>query len=698
MRDLKGMFEPKSIAVVGASRDPQKVGAIVLKNIIRGGYNGKIYPINPNIESVGQMKFYKSVNYLPEVPDLLVVAVPANVANTVVEDAGKFGIKNIVIFSAGYKEEGDAGKILEEELKSIAQKYSLNILGPNCLGFNNLNCNLNATFGANIEQKGNLRIISQSGAIATALIDWGHSINLGFDQLISLGNKAVINENDVINYWTKSTPSPSFDKEGGSCFPTGMYLESISDGKELVKILKNYTKNNPVFVIKPGKSSGAQRAMMSHTGAIAGEDSILNEAIAEAGAIRCEELSDFFDMCRVFSNNKTMRGDRVAVVTNAGGPAVLTTDTVEKYGLKMAEISDETKSKLDESLPRMASFINPIDVLGDSLSARFGEALEIVLQEKNVDAVVAILTPQLMTEIEKTAEVIGHLSAKYDKPSLCSFIGGSKVAAGENILNEKNIPNFDYPERAIYCLAKMWEWKESSQKSESLKVESSIINVEEINKVIYGARENKQKVLDSFQSNELIKAMGLSVPETEKIEDANAGIKFAKKNGWPVVLKISGSEVLHKSELGGVVTNIRSEYQLKKSFEKIKQVDYDVQIQQQIEGGVEVILGIKRDPNFGPVLLFGAGGKMAELIKDRNLRLLPLTEDKVEMMINESKVYTLLNGFRNDKKYELSEFKKVIFAMEQLITENNEIEEMEINPVIITHGKSFCVDVKVKLQ
>ncbi len=686
-RDLLGMFEPKSIAIVGVSRDPKKVGAIVLKNIIRSGYAGKIYPINPNIDSVGNLKFYKSVNDLPEIPDLLVVAVPAKMANIVVEEAGKFGIKNAVVFSAGYKEEGEEGEILENELKNIAQNYNINVLGPNCLGFNNKKNNLNVTFGADIKKSDSLRIISQSGAIATALVDWGETINLGIDSLVTLGNKAVVNENDILNYWNDD-----------GYHPTGLYLESISDGKELINILKKYAKNNPVFILKPGKSVGAVAAMMSHTGAIAGEDSILDEVIKESGAVRCEELSDFFDLGMAFKSGKIVSGPSVAVVTNAGGPAVLTTDTIEKYGLKLAKINEGARKKLIEKLPRMASFVNPIDVLGDSLSARFGEALEIVLQEKSVDSVVAILTPQLMTEIEKTAEIISKLSEKYPQPIFCSFIGGNKIAAGENILNKKNIANFDYPERAIFCLSKLYEWYKNKQNiNYELKITNYEFNSEVVKKIISEAKKNNQKVLNNFQSNKLMEVLGLDAPVEEKVAGVAEAIEFAKKNGWPVVLKISGGDLLHKTEVGGVVVDIRSEYKLKKSFEKIKRDNFEMQIQQQIEGGVEIILGIKRDPNFGPVLLFGAGGKMAELVKDRNLRLLPLTEDKVKSMITESKVYALLNGFRNDKVYDLTELYKVIFALEKLMIETPEIEEIEINPAIITHDKTFCVDVKVKI-
>ncbi len=704
-KNLSGMFEPKSIAIVGASREPTKIGAIVLKNIIMSGFLGKIYPINPNIDSVGQMKFYKSVDNLPEIPDLLIIAVPSKISNSIVDEAGKFGVKNIVIFSAGYKEEGEEGKILENELKTIADKYQINILGPNCLGFNNKKYNLNATFGQNINNTGNLRIISQSGAIVTALVDWGETINLGIDQIVTLGNKAILNENDILEYWNKPlSASPNLPLTGATN-PTGIYLESISDGKKLVEILNSYTKSNPVFILKPGKSSGAIKAMMSHTGAIAGEDNILQEAILESGAIRCDELSDFFDLCMAFKLDKIPQGNKVAVVTNAGGPAVLTTDTIEKYGLELAEITPETKAKLDICLPRMASFINPVDVLGDSLATRFGEALEIVLQEKNVDCVVAILTPQLMTEIEKTAEIITILSAKYSQPIFCSFIGGSKVALGEKIFNEKNIANFDYPERAIYCLAKMWNYQNNINKLNLTPPVPPLRDHlpltgrgKDISEIITEAKGNGQKVLNNFMANKLIKVLNLDTPLMAKINSIEEGMEFAKNNGWPVVLKISGGDVLHKTELGGVIINIDNEEKLKNSFEKIIRPGYDVQIQQQIEGGVEVILGIKRDANFGNVLLFGAGGKMAELIKDRNLRLLPLTEEKVETMISESKVYTLLNGFRNDKVYDLKGLKNIIFALEKLMDENIDIKEIEINPVIITHEKAYCVDVKTVLN
>jgi len=424
-RDLKGLFCPKSVAVIGVSKDPGKVGSITLKNIIVSGFKGKIYPVNPNIQEFGGLKFYSNVGGIPEVPDLAVIAVPVGVVMEVMEEIGQKGIKNVVLFSAGFKEAGEEGAKLEKELVEVANKYQINVLGPNCLGFANNDWPINVTFAQVIKNRGNLRIISQSGALAAAMFDWCEATGMGFDQLVTIGNKAVVGENEILQYWLENPTKTLEDGDGLSAVcPIGIYLESITEGKELLPILRTMSQKNPVFILKPGKSSAAAKAMHSHTGAIAGEDSVLEEAMKEAGAIRCQELGDFFDLARAFSWENVPMGPRVAVVSNAGGPAVLSTDTIKSVGLELAEFSDDSKQKLKDSLPRMASFLNPVDVMGDALADRFRGALEIVMSEKTVDAVVVILTPQLMTQIEKTAEIIGSFSKKYQQPILCSFIGG----------------------------------------------------------------------------------------------------------------------------------------------------------------------------------------------------------------------------------------------------------------------------------
>ncbi|HNY04430.1 MAG TPA: CoA-binding protein, partial [Candidatus Woesebacteria bacterium] len=428
-RDLSKLFNPSSIAVVGASQFPEKVGAIALKNIILSKYSGKIYPVNPTISNVGSLKFYPTLSDLPEIPDLVVIAIPAKLVTNVLEECGLLGIKNVLIFSAGFKEAGKEGADLEKKLIEVAHHFHLNILGPNCLGFASTDPSLNVTFGQVVTNPGNIRFISQSGALAASLFDWCQSTGLGFNNLTTIGNKSIVNENDILKYWLPALTLPN-----NTLKPVSLYLESIADGQEFIKIIKQITPFNPVFMLKPGKSPSSVAAMRSHTGSIAGEDKVLAAALSEAGIIRCQELGDFFDLTQAFSWTSVPLGPGVAVISNAGGPAVLTADTISSLGLEMAVLSSQTREKLQESLPRMASIINPVDVLGDALAQRFGEALEIVLQEKSVDSVLILLTPQLMTQVEKTAEIIGSLSKKYPKPVICSFIGGSNTAPGQKIL------------------------------------------------------------------------------------------------------------------------------------------------------------------------------------------------------------------------------------------------------------------------
>ncbi|MCL5784088.1 MAG: CoA-binding protein [Patescibacteria group bacterium] len=459
-RDLTGLFFPKSVCVIGASRNQGKVGAIVLKNIIDSGFKGKIYPVNPNTSELDDLNCYKDVASLPEIPDLAVIAIPATQVLEVLKEIGEKGIKNAVVFSAGFKETGEEGERLEKELINIAESKNINVLGPNCLGFVNNLVPINVTFGEVAGQSGNLRFISQSGAIASSLFDWCKTNKLGFSEFITLGNKAVINENDILGYFQKHArkASPCEANLPGT-LPIGLYLESISKGSQFLKLTSEIAKQDPIFILKPGKTEAASKAMQSHTGAIAVEDAVLDAALFQAGVIRCQTLEDFFDLSRSFSWNQSPKGDKVAIISNAGGPAVISADAVISEGLKLAEFDTETHEKLLEILPRYAGILNPVDVLGDALADRYANASEIILQNKEVDALVVILTPQIMTQIEQTADSLGRLSEKYQKPIFCSFIGGSLVLEGEQELNKLKIPSFRFPERAIWATGKMWQFR-----------------------------------------------------------------------------------------------------------------------------------------------------------------------------------------------------------------------------------------------
>lgn len=709
-KDLSGLFSPKSVAIVGASSLPQKVGAIVLKNIVESGFKGTIYPVNPNEQEVSGLKCYPTVDSLPEIPDLAVFAIPAAIVNGVLEEIGKKGIKNAVIFSAGFSEVGGEGEQLQKQLVEIANKYGINVLGPNCLGFANNNVPINVTFAEVVKNKGNLRIISQSGAIAASMFDWCQTTKSGFSDFITIGNKAVINENDILSYWA-TQEKPKFSESGLSdVLPIGLYLESMANGSDFVKIAKEISKNTPIFALKPGKSKAAAAAMHSHTGAIAGEDSVLDVAFKQSGIIRCHDLGTFFNMALSLAWENVPGGPRVAIISNAGGPAVLSTDSISEMGLEMAKFNEETQKKMAAFLPRMASFLNPVDVLGDALADRFGQATEAALQEPGVDAVVVILTPQLMTQIEKTAEIIGTLSAKYPQPVFCSFIGGSLAAEGGKKLNEYRIPAFPFPEIAINTISKMWQWKQwQNLHNENVVNEEKVLdqNIDTVKNILFSAKNNGQKNLDNFGSNEVMGAAGIKTPATLVLEELQAGENFANENGWPVVLKISAPNLLHKADVGGVITNINNNDELKDAWEKLKTqietLDVEakkgarIQIQKQVESGVEVIVGVKRDTNFGPVLLFGAGGKYAEIFQDRNLCLLPINEHQSKVLVEGSKVFTLLKGFRGDAAYDLSKLQETIMRLGKLVENAPDIAEIEINPLIITHDEVWAVDAKTVL-
>ncbi|MGE5041308.1 MAG: acetate--CoA ligase family protein [Candidatus Levyibacteriota bacterium] len=703
---LENLLVPKSIAVIGASASAEKVGAIVLKNIISSGFTGKIYPVNPKEDNIQGITCFHDIASLPEVVDLAVVAIPSLAVNQTLTQIGEKGIKNVVVFSAGYKEIGAEGKTLEDELISIAQKFELNIIGPNCLGYVNNTCPVNVTFGQLAQNPGVLRFVSQSGALAASLFDFCNATGLGFESFITMGNKSVLNENDFLSYFLAQ------DENQQEVKPVGLYLESISDGKEFLQITSKLSKRNPIFIIKPGKSTAASKAMQSHTGAIAGEDSVLQAALAQAGVIRCSTLEDYFDLSRAFAWEKAPEGLRVAIVSNAGGPAVISADAVVAEGLELVDLGDETRNKLHEFLPRFASVLNPVDVLGDALADRVAQAAETILETNRVDALVVILTPQVMTQIEKTAQLIGDLGKKYQKPIFCSFIGGTLVAQGEKVLNDYHIPSFRFPERAIWTIGAMAKWRlwQKAHADEAL-IETAPMHEQanlKIRGIIQKALENNQSTLDNLDANEILTASSIPTPPTQEVTSLEEAKSFIDTYKWPVVMKLSSPGLLHKADIGAIVKDVSDEGALEGAFinldNKIQELPPELrthvkkQIQKDILSGIEVLVGVKRDPNFGPVLLFGAGGTLAELILDRNLHLLPIDPSKAKELVESSKIYKLLKGYRGEPPYALDKLYDVIVKLSSLIESLPEVTDIEVNPLIVTQNDVWAVDGKVILK
>lgn len=719
VRDFSVLLNPKSVAIIGASRSPEKIGNIVTKNIIEYGFKGKIYPINPEAENILGLHCYKDYNSLPEIPDLAIISIPAKYVQESVKEIALKGTKNIIIFSAGFKEVGQDGIKLQAEIDAISLEYNLNIVGPNCLGLVSNSGILNATFGSVRKLDGNLRFLSQSGAIATAVFDWAASHDLGFNDFITLGNKANINEVDFLNYWLKNPLQKSHNPELSNHTPIGVYTESIDDGIAFVNTVSQLTLDNPVFVLKPGKSKAAQKAMQSHTGSLAGEDKVLDAALRDAGAIRCEGIEDFFDLAKIFSWENTPKGPNIVIVSNAGGPAVITTDFVEDAGLQLAEIAPATRDRLQKYLPAAANLHNPIDVLGDALAQRYADALDTVLGQFDVHAALVILTPQVMTESYLTAQLISRLSKIHKKPIVCAFMGGNHVLEGEKILNMHKIPNFKYPERAIKALGTMWQWQDFSDRRKAeihnFQIDKPTglneINEIGISQLISNARNNSKTftsegniVLNSFEVEEILRMANINVPASTPVSSIDECLEFTKENGWPVVLKLISSNLLHKSDIGGVKVGLNNRHKLQVAFQELKTLISSIdpkiaktcaiEIQKQSEKGIELILGIKKDKNFGHVMMFGAGGVLAEVLEDVNLKMLPVDKDNAYQLVIKSKVRKLLEGFRGGKEYNLN---KLFFLMEklsELVIAFPEIEEIEINPVILTEEDVWAVDGK----
>ncbi len=714
-KELTALFCPRSVAVVGASRSPEKIGAVVLQNILDSGFKGNIYPVNPNSDNINGLECFKNVDSLPEIPDLAVFAIPKKIILDVMTRSGEKGIKNFVIFSAGFKETGSEGAKLEKDLMEIVEKYEMNVLGPNCLGFVNELCPINSTFAKVSGRPGNLRFISQSGAIAASLFDWCSSKSLGFSEFITLGNKADINENDVLEYFIgKSQDNITTLAEEGEAKvqPIGMYLESISDGSKFIELTQKITQKDPVFILKPGKSEAAASAMQSHTGAIAGADDVLDTALDKAGVLRCGTLQDFFNISKAFSWEDIPKGSKVAVVSNAGGPAVLSADAIVEAGLEVPEFDEETKEKLSEVLPRSAAILNPVDVMGDALSDRYADAMEIIMETGKCDALLVILTPQNVTQVKETAEVIGEISKKYNKPIFCSFMGGNLVLEGIRKLDEYKIPSFSYPEQAISAIGAMWKFKEKQLENVNKIQDISVLNTEilpeEVSSVLEDAAKKEHPTLDNLEADEVISAIGIKTPPTKIAANLKDAKYFAENVGYPVVLKLSSPGLVHKRDVGGVILNIKNQKDLDRAWDtllrKVEHLDSSIkdnvsfQIQKEVVSDVEVIVGVKHDPTFGPVLLFGAGGSLAEMIADKNLHLLPVDVHAAQELVKESKVYTLLKGTEHKPPHALDKLYDLIVRLGGLVKAAPEISEIEINPVIVTLNDVWAIDSKVYLK
>ncbi|HIE50148.1 MAG TPA: CoA-binding protein [Armatimonadetes bacterium] len=692
---LESLFTPQSVAVIGASTQPGKVGHSIFRNMLQYGFSGPVYPINPKTTELLGVRCYPSILQVPGEVELALVVVPARIVPQVLAECGEKKVQAAVIISAGFKEVGAKGAQLEREVVDIARKYNLRVLGPNCLGVIVTSSGLNASFAAGMPLPGPIAFMSQSGALCTAILDWALAEGVGFSKFVSLGNKADLCETDFLRAW----------EEDAETKVILAYLEGIANGPEFMQVAQEVSRRKPVIIVKSGGTAAGARAASSHTGTLAGSERAYEAAFQQTGVIRARSVEELFDYALAFAYQPRPRGSRLAIVTNAGGPGIMATDACERAGLTLASLRGETVEHLRQHLPPAGNFYNPVDVLGDADAARYRLATEAVLQDANVDAVMAILTPQEMTQIEETAEVLGQLAVQADKPLVACFMGEQKVHPGREILERHQVPNYEYPERAVAALAAMAryvEWQHHPQE----RPRRYEVDREKAAAILARARDEQRVNLSEFEAQEVIAAYGFALPASKLATTPEEAVTYAEEIGYPVVLKISSPDILHKSDIGGVRVGLSNPEQVTDAFELMlfRAARYmpeaeirGVLVQEMIGWGKEVILGMSRDPQFGPLVMFGLGGIYVEVLKDVAFRVAPFGELEARQMVQEIHSYPLLTGVRGEKPADLEAIVSGLLRLSQLVTDLPEIVEMDINPLKVREAGRGAVALDVRV-
>jgi acetyl coenzyme A synthetase (ADP forming)-like protein len=701
---LNSIFYPRSIAIIGASREAGSVGQSLLANLLDSRFKGIVYPVNPKAKGVLGIKSYPQVMDIPDEVDLAVVVVPAPLVPSVLEKCGKKGIKGAVIISAGFKEVGTEGAKLEQKVKNIMNEYGLSLVGPNCLGVVNtdLRSSMNATFGTLMPKKGNIAFISQSGALCVAVLDYAKEASIGFSKFISMGNKAGINENDLLLY-LRDDPQTDVIL---------MYLEDLVNGKEFMNIARDITSHpshpKPIIALKAGRTLLGARAASSHTGSLAGSDKVYDAIFSQCGVIRGDTLEEIFDYVQAFSSQPLPKGKNVAIVTNSGGPGILATDSCIRYGLNIASFSPKTKKFMKRILPPTASLNNPVDLIAEAQHKQYQDTLNQILKDKNVHSAIVILTPTAFTDVEKVAEAIVETVRAHKKPVVCCFLGVYDVSKGIRTLERNSIPSYRFPESAARVLAEMshftWWLKRPLTGIRRFRVSKS-----KVRDIIDSVRKEKRFFLLEHEAYEVLKAYHFPVIRALLAENDSQAVKIARKIGFPVVLKIVSPDVLHKFDLGGVKLNLENASDVRKAYNEICENVHSKNPKARIMGmiveemaavGKEVILGMNRDPQFGPLLMFGMGGIYVEALEDVSFRLAPIRELTATLMIKRTKTHKILDGYRGGPVYDIETIATCLKKLSQLVVDFEEIEELDINPLIVYEKGKGCkiVDARIILS
>ncbi len=681
--NLNSIFYPKSIAIIGASTEVGHVGNDIVKNLVKQGYKGKIYPVNPKATKLYDLKCYPNILAIKGGVDLAIVVVPSCIVPTVLQEAAKKKIKGAIVISAGFKEVDNFD--LEKQIKDICQKNNIALVGPNCLGVINPENKMNASFANIMPPNGNIAFISQSGALCTAILDYAQKLDIGFSKFVSVGNKALMSEADMFNYLAKDKKTKV----------VAMYVEQLTNAPALIAAAKKLThgKNpKPIIAIKSGRTSAGASASASHTGALAGNDAAYEALFIQAGIIRVETIQELFDYLRVFTHNELPKGDRVAIITNAGGPGVLTTDMVILKGLKLAPISSTTITALKKHLPLYANFKNPIDVLGDARADRYEAAINILEKDKNVDSIIVILTPQSMTEFSKTAQAIVDAKKKNKKPIVASFMGGHLVNLGVKILRSHGVSTFNFPESAAASLGALTDFKFIEKEKNNSKFVFKKIEKEIINKIFEEAKARKQIFFPEVDSLPILAHYGFPTLPTYTATTADEAEKIVAKIGKKVAMKIVSPDILHKTDSGGVMLNVKPEDAANSFKEIITRVKKNlptakiegVLINEMIkEKGVEMILGAVKDSGLGHTIMVGLGGVYVEVFKDVAFGLAPLTHGDAHKMLSKLKSKSILDGARGQTVMDTNALIDCVGRLSQLLMDFPNIKELDINPLLV---------------
>jgi acetyltransferase len=677
----KNFFNPQSIAVIGASRTPGKVGYDILKNILQYGYQGAVYPINPEAPEILGVKAYPSILDIPGEVGLAVVVVPPPKVGEVISQCGVKKIDSAIIITAGFGESGSEGTKLEDDLVRRAKVSGMRFIGPNCLGVIDTHSRVNTSFAAGMPASGSIGFFSQSGALCVAVLDRALAEDIGFSKFISMGNKADISDTDIML---------ALAEDDNTKVILG-YIEGVKDGKQFMETASQISKKKPVIILKSGITSSGARAASSHTGALSGREAAFDAAFKQSGVIRAHLFADLFNFALAFANQPLPQGPNIAIITNSGGPGIIAADASDRSGLQLISLHKDTVDKLRAFLPPFASFYNPVDILGDASAERYEKALTTVLQDEKIHGVLVLLTPTAIVDVDATAKAVATIANSTDKPILTSFMGKKRVESGAKILMKSNVPNYSYPEEAVSSLSAMYNYQLWINRPDKTYARIDDLK-DKVSYIFEKVKEEKRERLSESEVYEVLKTYRFSQPKSLFARTSEEAVTAAKGIGYPVAMKIISPQIIHKSDAGGIRLNLNSKKEVADAFfditTRVKDIMpgatiYGVMIQEMVLSGKEVIIGITKDAQFGHMIMFGLGGIYVEVLRDISFRIAPLSHEDAVEMIREIKTFPLLRGVRGEVEADISAIKKSLLSFSQMTLDFPQIIEADINPLLV---------------